>query len=597
MSVEKGKPKVSYVVTPADLVSHRIHVSAEVQEITPGTDSVDFVMPVWTPGSYEIREYSRNVRGCTARTPAGEPLSVTKIAKNRWRVPCGGSQALIFSYTVYGHELSTQGLDVTPEHIYMNGAHVFCYLDGSLESPSEVTLNPPPGWKVFTELTEVEKNPPHYRAKNFDELVDSPIEIGNPAEFTIRPGGIPHRIIFCGSGGNFTAHRVEEDLTKMVEATRKIFGMLPVTHYTFFFHLADKWDGGLEHATSTSIVLPHHIFRPNKSYEEFLDVACHEYFHLFNVKRIRPAVLGPFDYSKENYTRLLWAMEGTTDYYTFLLLRRAGLLTPKRYLEIIGKHIKRYKETPGRLVQSLEESSFDSWIDLYHPYEESRNSSISYYLKGELVSMCLDLEIRGKSGNAKSLDDVMRHLWKEFGARDLGMSEDAYLKEAQKATGLDLSEFFRNYVSGTTEVDFPLYFGHAGLDLVSEDKEAAKDDEDEKPAYMGIDTEKVDGTLRITVVVEGSPANRAGLTAGDELVAIDGTRITLNTLVDTLKRYEPGDAVEVTYFRRARIGKLSVTLGKAPPEKWMIRPKATPTDEQKRLLESWLETLWDGISK
>jgi predicted metalloprotease with PDZ domain len=597
MSVEKGKPKVSYVVTPADLISHRIHVSVEVQGIPPGTNNVDLVMPVWTPGSYEIRDYSRNVRGLSARTLSGEPLPVAKVLKNRWRVASGGETVLIFSYTVYGHELSTQGLDVTPDHVYMNGAHVFCYLDGALNTPLDITLSTPPGWKVFTELQEVEKNPPHFRAKDFDELVDSPIEMGNPAEYTIRPGGIPHRILFCGTGGNFSPHSVEEDLTKMVETTRKLFGTLPMSHYTFFFHLAEKWDGGLEHATSTSIVLPHNIFRPKKSYEEFLDVTCHEYFHLFNVKRIRPAVLGPFDYSQENYTRLLWAMEGMTDYYTFLLLRRADLLTPKRYLAIVGKHIKRYKETPGRLVQSLEEASFDSWIDLYHPYEESRNSSISYYLKGELVSMCLDLEIRGRSGNTKSLDDVMRHLWKEYGARDQGISEDAYIKEAEKATGLDLGQFFRNYVSGTTEVDFPAYFGYAGLDLSTEEKEGDKDEDEEKPAFLGIDPEKGDGSLKIAVVVEGSPAQRAGLSAGDEIVALDGTRVALSTMGDALKRYEPGDKVEVTYFRRARLGTLSVTLGKAPPEKWMIKPKTAPTTEQKRLLESWLETSWDGISK
>jgi predicted metalloprotease with PDZ domain len=275
----------------------------------------------------------------------------------------------------------------------------------------------------------------------------------------------------------------------------------------------------------------------------------------------------------------------------------------------VGKHIKRYKEIPGRLVQSLEDSSFDSWIDLYHPYEESRNSSISYYLKGELVSLCLDLEIRGKTGNAKSLDDVMRHFWTEFGSKGVGIPDESYLEEAKKVTGLDLTDFFRDYVSGTKEIDFPVFLGYAGLDLTTEDKDEKKDDngkspgkgddepDDERPAYMGVETERTNGTPKITLVLEGSPAHRGGLSAGDEIVAINGTRVTSTNLVDTLKRYDPGNSIDVTIFRRARLATIPVTLGKPPPEKWTVKPRSALTDEQKRIYESWLETSLEGATK
>lgn len=324
------RPTVHYVLEPQNLSSHRLHVTVEVDGIEKG-ERVEFVMPVWSPGSYSIHYNPRAVRGIGAKTRSGEILPVRKLEKNRWEVLPGGARALALSYVVYGHELTSQGLDITGEHIHFNAAHALLYPEGTLEGPYDLTIHPPAGWKVFTELPEVGKNPPRYRARNFDELVDSPIELGNPLESTIRPAGIPHRLLFCGTGVDVPIHQIEEDVGKVVEATRRLFGTLPLEHYTFFYHLSDAWDGGLEHATSTSIVMPHHIFRPRKSYEEFLEVTTHEYFHLFNVKRIRPSVLGPFDYNRENYTRLLWAMEGLTDYYTGVMLRRSGLYTPKRY--------------------------------------------------------------------------------------------------------------------------------------------------------------------------------------------------------------------------------------------------------------------------
>ncbi len=588
---------VRYVVEPQELTAHKLHVRIEVAGVEKAREQLDFVMPVWSPGSYSIHENARAIRGAEARNGTGDALPVTKVSKNRWRVVPGGIDQMVFSYTVYGHESTSQGLDVTTDHIHLNAAHALCYVDGTLTQPVEVTIHPPDDWKVFTELSEIGRNPPRYRAKDFDELVDSPVEVGRPAEFTIQPAGVPHRILFCGPVTDIPAHQVQEDLAKVVEATKQLFGLLPVSHYTFFYHLAEKWDGGLEHATSTSIVMPHDIFRPRKSYDEFLEVSSHEYFHLFNVKRIRPKVLGPFDYTQENYTHLLWLMEGGTEYYGNLLLRRSGLKTPKKYLDLIAKRVKDLRAIPGRLAQSLEESSFDSWIDLYKPWEQSRNASVSYYLKGELVTLCLDLEIRARSGNAKSFDDVMRHLWREYGAKGIGMAENTLPAEIEQATGVDVTDLFRDYVSGKAELDLPRHLALAGLELAPEEKPEGKEDEEGPSAWLGVETENFDGLPRIRSVLDGSPALRAGLSPGDILVALGGMRLPAAKMGDVMKRFEPGEEATVTFFRQGRLRSVEAKLGKPPPEKWAFKPKANPTELEKKILESWLQCSWDDLPK
>lgn len=598
MSGNPASPSIRYTVDPLDLPGHKIRVTIEVVRPASMGPKVTFAMPVWTPGAYIVREYARNVRAIRAVTQDGHPLPVRKESKNTWVVDAGEATHFSFSYSVYGHELSSHGLDISPEHIYLNGAGAFCEVNGQKKIPLELEIHPPANWKVYAELPEISKDPPRFRARDFDELLDTPIDVGNPQVHTIRPSGVTHDLVFCGPAGAVPGHKVEEDVGRIVEATRKLFGLLPMDHYTFFYHLGEKSDGGLEHARSTSIVMPHTVFRPRKDYEFFLDVTCHEYFHLFNVKRIRPEVLGPFDYSRENYTHLLWLSEGTTDYYTYLLLRRAGLFSPKKYLSEVAKQIKKYREIPGRLVQSLEESSFDTWIDLYRPYEATKNVSISYYLKGGLVSLCLDLELRKRTGGTKSLDDVMRHLWNNFGSRGVGIGENALPGEVRAATGEDVGEFFASYVSGLQELDFETFLGYAGLSLNPAEKEKeGRDPEEEEgvPAYLGIESEKVRENPRIKNVTEGSPAQRSGLTPGDEIVAFDGTRVTFDGLSEALKRYAPGESAEVAFFRRGRLTSLTVVFGKAPPEKWVIKPREEATKEQMDLAAHWLDAGWKDL--
>jgi predicted metalloprotease with PDZ domain len=580
------------VASPSD---HRADFTIDIEGVQGPT--VDLVLPSWVPGSYKIRDPARNVRGMGAvATPSGSLLPVERVDKARWRFTVGTETAIRVRYTVYGHALITEGLDITAEHLFLNAGLCIPYVDGHKEEAYDLALHVPPGWTVVTELAEVERNPPTYRAQSYDELVDSPVDCGTPVVLTITPKGVMHRLVLCGVGGNYEAHRLEADVGKIVEATARLFGGLPMPRYTFFYHLTDQRGGGLEHRRGTAIVVPRTAFRPESDYQRFLDLSSHEYFHLFNVKRIRPKVLGPFDYTKEVYTKHLWVMEGTTDYYTTLIVRRAGIRPPSKYLEGVADQIRRYLETPGRLVRSLEEASLTAWIDLYQPYEETVNQSISYYLKGSLVSLCLDLEVRHRTENRSSLDDIMRHLWSEYGARDVGFGEDELRPIAERVTGLDLAEFFRKYVSGTEEIDFDGFARHAGLHFGPKEKPPEPGD-DAEAGYLGVDLENASGLARLRTVREGSPARRAGLSPGDEVVALDGGRTSFEDLPKALKRYPAGSTVDMAVFRRGYLMHVPVTTGKGLPEKFHFEPLAEASALQQQVYLGWLEAKWEPPKK
>ena len=582
--------RVTYSVGVEQPHEHRAQFSLRIDE--PPAGPIDVVFPSWVPGSYVLRPIARNVRGVRATSePSGQPVTIVRVDKARWRLTPGPGEALRVEYTVYGHELITEALDVTDEHLFLNAALCLPYVDGHQREPCDLELHLRPEWTIVTELRQVERLPPTFRAANYDELVDSPIDCGAPVVLPITPGGIAHRIVLCGKGGNYEAHRLESDLGKIVEATAKLFGELPAEPYTFFFHLTDRRDGGLEHRRSTSIVVPRTVFRPESDYLGFLKLSTHEYFHRYNVKRIRPRVLGPFDYTQENYTRLLWAMEGTTDYYTPLLLRRAGLLSPAKYLEGLAKDIRVYREIPGRLVTSLEDASFGAWIDLYQPFEESVNQSVSYYLKGGLVSLCLDLEIRQRTENRSSLDAVLRTLWTDFGARDIGLGEEELRTVAERTTGLDLSDFFRRYISGTEEVDFAAFLRAAGLALSPEEKKEEAGD-DLPSGYLGIEFENANGFARVRSVRAGSPGRLAGISPGDEILALDHGRVPFDQFANSLKRYPAGSRADLAVFRRGYLTHLTITTGSAPPEKLLIRPIDDAAPGARKIYESWLETAW-----
>lgn len=556
--------------------------------------SVDLVFPSWVPGSYWIVEYQRAIGRFAAHSSGRDPrpLRVERIDKGRWRVHSDGAGALAVTYSVYGYQMVNEALDVTDEHLFLNAALCLPFIDGHADTPSELTVHVPSDWEILTELEPVARQPARFRARNYDELVDSPIDCGHPLVLTIRPAGIPHRIVICGKGGNFEAHRIEEDLGKIVEATIALVGDSPLKHYSFFFHLNDTPDGGLEHAASTSCVFARHVFRPAEGYRKFLSTVAHEYFHLYNVKRIRPKVLAQFDYTRENYTRLLWWMEGTTSYFERLILRRAGLFTLPQFFDSFARWIALYLQSPGRRWQSLEESSFASWVDYYRPFEESLNQSVSYYVKGALVSLCLDLEIRHRTENRASLESAFRRIWAEHGTPERGIGEEELQPILERATGLELGPFFDRYVRGVEEVPFAEYARYAGLSLAAAPRPP---DEEEESGYLGIQTVDSGGLVKIRTVLAEGPARRAGLNPGDEIVAIDGAKVVFDGFDKVLKRYPPGSKIELAVFQRGLLASRTVETGRAPPEKYKFSPVEHPTDLERAVYRAWVGLAWEPV--
>ena len=388
---------ISYTVAMSKPHTHLLEVEIRVK--IPANLQVpnesDLVMPVWTPGSYLIREFERHVQDFAADA-GGRALDWTKVNKDTWRVKTNGARQWRATYRVYANELTVRTSELNSDHAFWNNAAVLMYPDGYLKAPATLRIVPQSGWKVATGLPEVAGQPNTFRAENFDILYDSPVEVSNFKELDFQVRGVPHRIVIDGEG-NYDPERMRTDVQKIVAAETAMFGAIPYHDYTFILHLRSNTGGGLEHLNSTALGFRRFNFSTEKNYRNFLSLVAHEFFHLWNVKRIRPDALGPFDYTKENYTRLLWVAEGITEYYGHLMVRRAGLISDQVYLDHLAQQIQDFQETPGRQVMSAEEASFDSWIKFYRPDENTVNSQISYYDKGELLGLLLDLDIRRRT--------------------------------------------------------------------------------------------------------------------------------------------------------------------------------------------------------
>lgn len=571
--------RIHYQVSMADPNSHLVHVRMEVRGL-PG-DSADFVLPVWTPGSYKVRDYAKNIQEFSAgRSPW------RKVDKSRWRVAAGGDVTI--EYDVWAFELSVQSSHVDADHAFLNGASVFFYVDGHKDAPITLGFDMPAGWKIASGL---EGRGRTLSAPDYDVLVDSPIEIGTFVKRTFKVGGVPHHLVIHGEG-NYDEKKLLEDVKKIVETEIRILRDVPYPHYTFILHNSQERGGGLEHLNSTALQYPSLGYRPREKYENFLELVAHEFFHLWNVKRIRPDMLGPFDYEREVYTTLLWVMEGFTSYYDTIVPCRAKLFTPDKYLKKMAERIQKYEEKPGRKRQSLSESSFDTWIKLYQPNENSTNCQMSYYEKGELVGMCLDLEIRRRTGNRRSLDDVMRLLYRDYGRKGEGFPEGEFKRTCERVGG-NLDRFFRDLVDGVVDIPWNRYLDVVGLTL---EKEPRKPEEGEPVrkarAWLGVGTSKSAGTLSIASVVEDGPAWKAGLSAKDEVIAIDGLKLSADDFERRIEEDAPGERARFTIFRSGYLREIPVAFGAKENVTWAIRRVKSPSSVQKKIYESWLWNKW-----
>ena len=579
-------PEIAFNVSMSKPQTHMLEVEIRVQR--PANSQLPaeefLVMPVWTPGSYLVREFARHVQDFEVQDSSGRKLQWEKTNKDTWRVVTAGAREWRASYRVYANELSVRTNELNSEHASWNNAALLMYLEGYLNAPSTLHVQAPQPWKIATGLPPAGKNT--FRAENFDVLYDSPVEVSNFKTISFTVKNVPHRIVIDGEG-NYDAEIVKRDVQKIVATSVDLMGgEIPYRDYTFILHLRSNTGGGLEHLNSTALGYPRFGFRPDTRYRGFLGLVSHEFFHLWNVKRIRPDALGPFDYTKENYTKLLWVAEGITSYYGELILRRAGLVSEKDYLTGIARAFQDFQRVPGRHVMSAEEASFESWIKYYRQDENSINSQVDYYDKGAILGLLLDLEIRKLSHNAKSLDDVMRALYTDFFKQGRNYTPADFQRISEQMAGGTLEDFFARFVRGRDELDYNRALAAAGVRLDS--SEAAAGTKATEKAYLGADLRQDGDRLMVSRVREGSPAYEQGLNSGDQIVAFDNMRVNIEFFDARMAEKRPGQLVSLTIFRFDDLSALPIKLGSTSDAVYRIIPAGNPTEEQRRIYRSWL---------
>ncbi|HVU51232.1 MAG TPA: PDZ domain-containing protein [Polyangia bacterium] len=590
---------VAYRVSMSEPASHEFEVQIDVPAL--GRATVDLVFPAWAPGSYLVRDFVRHVYRLAVTDGRGRALPAQRLEKARWRVEADG-RAFRVRYRVFAFEQSVRTSFLDDSHAYWNGTSLFFFVDGELARPCRVTVVPPPGarWRVDTALPPARgaRTSSTFEAADFDELVDSPFEAGTHARRSFRVGGVPFELALYGRT-NADVDRLVDVLRRVSAATGRIFGgRFPFRRYLYIVHALPVGSGGLEHRASVTMDIAGLSFEDEAGYHRFADLAAHELFHAWNVKRLRDATLGPFDYTRENYTRLLWLHEGFTDYLANVIVLRAGITKEKHFWKWIAEDWPKYASRPGRNETPLSELSFEAWIKLYKPAENHVNRAVSYYEKGLWVGMALDLTLRLRTGGKRGLPELFHLLWRDLDGGAVHVSEAAVRAAARKLAGAragssaarELDAFFDRYVNGTDELPLPELWRRAGL-AVREQAEWQADDVDDvraarARAWTGLALHE--GRTTVRNVVPGSPAWRAGLTFNDELVAVDGARVTAATFAKRVGDRRPGERATIAYFRRDELATATLTLVESPERKLVLAPDAKASGLAKAVRDGWL---------
>jgi len=547
-----------------------------------GDRQLNLKMPVWTPGSYLVREYSRHLQDFSASTQDHKILNWQKTSKNTWQIDIPAikkGQEIIVKYRVYANELTVRTNHLDATHGYFNSAALLFYIAGIEKQPMQIQIIPPShlAWQVTTPLPRIAEQPPTFLASNFDTLVDSPFEIGEQKIFDFSVQGKNHQLVIYGDG-NLVPAKIIPSMEKIIEEEAKIFGGLPYDHYIFLLHLSGDSYGGLEHKNCCSLIYPRLGFHQTEKKERFLQLVAHEFFHLWNIKRIRPKELETFDYDQENYTPSLWFSEGATSYYDLLIPQRAGIYNAKVLCKNLSQEITQLQTIPGRKIQTVSESSWDAWIKLYRRDAYSNNNQISYYLKGELVTFLLDLKIRAEHNNARSFDDVMRQLWLDFGKDEIGFTAAQLQAVIENIADADLHDFFDKYIYGVEELPFEEYLEPFGLQL--------KIDFADIP-FVGWQVATENGKEIVKFVESNSPAQLAGIDAGDQLLAINGWKVTADKLGDRLREYICHDVIHVSFFHQDELQTKEIILGDYRPQNYHIVTVKKPSGSQAKNFQDW----------
>jgi len=577
VTIANAQKKISFEISFKEPQAHYAEVKMELSGFKD--KFIDLKMPVWSPGSYLIREYPKNVESFSASAKDNKPLFSKKISKNTWRIESANEDKIIVNYRVYAFEVSVRTSFIDESHAFLSPTGIFMYVDGLIKQPAEVTIHPYPGWnKISTGLELVKGKSNTFYASDFDILFDSPIEVGNQDVFEFNAAGVKHEVAMVGDG-NYDKELLKRDMAKIVEEETKIFGVNPNKRYVFIVHNYASGGGGLEHLNSTVLGASRFAYKNYNGYLGFLGLVAHEYFHIWNIKRLRPEALGPFNYDQENYTNNLWISEGFTAYYDNLIVRRTGFYDESSYLKVLANDIQIVENRGGNLVQPVSLSSFDAWIKQYRPDENSINTMVSYYNKGALIGMLMDLKTLQATKGAKRLDDIMKAMYEEYYQNlDRGFTDEEFKAMAEKVAGISMDDIYE-YVNQAKPIAYNDYLKFAGMELVNQ-----------LDGYSIPDFGVHISNNKVSSISRGSGAWTGGINVHDELIAINGYRLDeagkeLERILGTSK---VGDELLVLVSRDGIIKELKVKLPASTKGDYIIRPIEKASEEQLEIRKIWL---------
>jgi predicted metalloprotease with PDZ domain len=567
---------MAFTVSMPQPATHLFHVTFRCEGLKG--EIQDFAMPAWMPGFYRIMDYQKNVTNFRAADGTGRALPWEKATKNTWRVATGNARAVVLDYDVFGNVSFVAQNFLDEKRAFIAPPGLYMHVVGKIQNPVTVTFQTPAGWtQIGTGLDPVKGRPKTYGAPDFDVLYDCPTLLGNQEVRQFEVKQIPHRVVIENVPESVDRPKMMADLKRLVEAATGLIGDIPYKNYTFL--LIGTGNGGIEHANSAACAFNGKSLTNDKGYRGWLSYISHEYFHHFNVKRIRPVALGPFDYESENLTDMLWVSEGLTVYYENIVMVRAGLMTPEQYLEDMQSAITRFESSPGHRYQSATESSLGTWGG--SGFGGDRTTTISYYDNGAMLGAMLDLKIRNDSKNARSLDDVMRSLYRKYDReKKRGFTDAEFRQECESAAGGPVTEVLE-FAATSKDVDYAKYFAYAGLEVKAAAEEAPG-------GYLGLNTRLVEGKLVVTSTSPGSPAEGAGLAAEDRIQELDGVQATTKVLSDRLAAKKPGDKIKVRFARGHEAQDVEVELGKNLKSSYTITPISDPSPFQAAILKDWL---------